>query len=322
MRLLLTGCAGFIGGAVAAMALRDGHEVIGIDNLNDAYDPALKRWRLDRLTPAPRFAFVRADVADRSIGAALAAYGPFDAAINLAARAGVRESQRDPWSSAEANVMGLINILEACREAGVPKLVQASTSSVYGGAARPFTEETPPDPRSPYAASKLAAEAYCAAYHRLYGIDVSILRYFTVYGPAGRPDMSVFRFIHWIEEGQPVVLFGDGRQERDFTYVEDVARATLSALRPLGCEVVNVGSARPVALLDLIALIERATGRSAAVERREALAADAPATWADVSRARGLLDWAPSTALEDGIAACVAWRREHRAMVSAISLGG
>ena len=134
--------------------------------------------------------------------------------------------------------------------------------------------------------------------------------------------MSVFRFIHWIEEGQPVVLFGDGRQERDFTYVEDVARATLSALRPLGCEVVNVGSARPVALLDLIALIERATGRSAAVERREALAADAPATWADVSRARGLLDWAPSTALEDGIAACVAWRREHRAMVSAISLGG
>ena len=136
MRLLLTGCAGFIGGAVAAMALRDGHEVIGIDNLNDAYDPALKRWRLDRLTPAPRFAFVRADVADRSIGAALAAYGPFDAAINLAARAGVRESQRDPWSSAEANVMGLINILEACREAGVPKLVQASTSSVYGGAAR------------------------------------------------------------------------------------------------------------------------------------------------------------------------------------------
>ena len=149
------------------------------------------------------------------------------------------------------------------------------------------------------------------------GIDVSILRYFTVYGPAGRPDMAVFRFIHWIEEGQPVVLFGDGRQERDFTYVDDVARATLSALRPLGCEVVNVGGARPVSMLDLIALIERATGKAAVVERREAPAADAPATWADVSKARDLLNWAPRTGLEDGIAACVAWRREHRALAAA-----
>ena len=317
MRLLLTGCAGFIGAAVARVALRDGHEVVGVDNLNDAYGPALKRWRLDQLAPSPRFAFVRADLADRSVGRTLAPHGAFDAVVNLAARAGVRDSQRDPWSSAEANVLGTLNLLEFCREAGIPKLAQASTSSVYGGAARPFTEETPPDPRSPYAASKLAAEAYCAAYHRLYGIDVSILRYFTVYGPAGRPDMAVFRFIHWIEEGQPVVLFGDGRQERDFTYVDDVARATLSALRPLGCEVVNVGGARPVSMLDLIALIERATGKAAVVERREAPAADAPATWADVSKARDLLNWAPRTGLEDGIAACVAWRREHRALAAA-----
>ncbi|MDE2765862.1 MAG: GDP-mannose 4,6-dehydratase [Chloroflexota bacterium] len=317
MRLLVTGCAGFIGAAVARTALGDGHEVVGVDNLNDAYAPALKQWRLDRLAPLPRFAFVRADVADRALGAALAPHGRFDTVVNLAARAGVRDSRRDPWSSVEANALGALNLLEFCREAGVPKFVQASTSSVYGGAARPFTEETPPDPRSPYAASKLAAEAYCAAYHHLYGIDASILRYFTVYGPAGRPDMAVFRFVHWIEEGRPVVLFGDGRQERDFTHVDDVARATLSALRPLGCEVVNVGGARPVSMLDLIALIERATGKAAVVERREAQAADAPATWADVSKARELLDWAPITPLEDGIAACVAWRREHRALAAA-----
>ena len=317
MRLLLTGCAGFIGAAVARMALGDGHEVLGVDNLNDAYAPALKRWRLDQLAPSPRFAFVRADIAERGVAETLAAHAPFDAVVNLAARAGVRDSQLDPWRSAEANVLGALNLLEFCREAGVPKFVQASTSSVYGGAARPFTEQTPPDPRSPYAASKLAAEAYCAAYHHLYGIDASILRYFSVYGPAGRPDMAVFRFVHWIEEGQPLVLFGDGTQERDFTFADDVARATLSALRPLGCEVVNVGGARPVSMLDLIALIERATGKAAAVEHRAAHAADAPATWADVSKARRLLDWAPSTPLEEGIAACVAWRREHRALAAA-----
>jgi nucleoside-diphosphate-sugar epimerase len=308
---LVTGCAGFIGSRVCERLLAAGHRVLGLDNLNDAYDPRLKHWRLDRLRASAGFEFRQADVADR---AALPA-GPFEAVINLAARAGVPQSVENPWVYHETNVTGTLNLLELCRRAGVRKFVLASTSSLYGKRERgaPFREEEPTDrPLSPYAASKKGAEVLAFTYHHLHGIDVSVLRYFTVYGPAGRPDMSIFRFVKWISEGRPVSVNGDGRQERDFTHVDDVARGTVLALRPTGYEVINLGSHRPVPLLDVVRLIEKETGAVAKVEHGPELSSDVPTTWADIAKARRLLDWEPHVPFEQGIRECVAWYRDNR----------
>jgi len=274
--VLVTGCAGFIGWKVAEHLLDEGVQVVGVDNLNEAYDVRLKRWRLARLEGKPGFEFHRLDITDQealrrlfqaaadrrpqtAVGRPRSAVGgPWSAVINLAARAGVRQSVEDPWVYYETNVTGTLNLLDLCREFGVTKFILASTSSLYGNADgrrqmadgesrmadvgnhhsqwaighRPFREDMATDrPLSPYAASKKAAEALCHTYHYLYGMDVAVLRYFTVYGPAGRPDMSLFRFVQWISEGRPVVVYGDGRQSRDFTYVDDIARGTLAALR-------------------------------------------------------------------------------------------
>ncbi len=323
MTVLLTGCAGFIGSNVAAELAAAGHEVLGVDDLNDAYDPRLKTWRLARLLPRPGFTFERADVADLDAMRRLFADRPLDAVVNLAARAGVRQSLADPWTYLRTNAEGTLNLLEMCRRHDVPRLVLASTSSLYGGAnSRPFREDMPTDrPLSPYAASKKAAEAMCASYAHLYGLHTPVLRYFTVYGPAGRPDMSIFRFVRWVAEGDPVVVFGDGGQERDFTYVEDVARGTVAALGVRGHEVINLGSDRPVALTSVLALVEKALGRSARVERRPPAAADVRATWADVTKARDLLGWAPRVSLEEGIARTVEWYLDERAWARDLDLG-
>jgi len=254
-RHLVTGCAGFIAAKVAEMLLASGHEVVGLDNLNDAYDPRLKQWRLEFLRAHPNFSFHQVDIADLAalepIFAAERGGPPFDAVLNLAARAGVRPSVENPWVYFEANVAGTLNLLEMCRRRGVGKFLLASTSSVYGAHnPTPFREDADTSrPLSPYAASKKAAETLAYAYHRLHGIDVSIPRYFTVSGPAGRPDMSVFRFIRRIAEGEPIVVFGDGLQSRDFTYVDDIARGTVAALRHVGHEIFNLGGARPVPVL-------------------------------------------------------------------------
>ena len=322
MRILITGCAGFIGSKVSETCLRNSHEVIGFDSLNSAYDVRLKEWRLSRLAGLPGFTFVRGDVADRTGVADLCARHSFEAVVNLAARAGVRWSLQDPWVYYETNVIGTLNLLEACREHRIPKFVLASTSSLYGDGQRPFREDQPTDhPLSPYAASKKAAETVCYTYHALYGLDVSVLRYFTVYGPAGRPDMSPFRFIRWIAEADPLTLYGDGSQERDFTFVDDIADGTLLALRPLGYEVINLGSDRPVPLGQVIRILERQLGRAARVDRHPPHPADVRATWADISKARHLLQWAPRTSLEDGLGAAVRWYEENRAWASQINLG-
>lgn len=321
MRVLVTGCAGFIGWKVSEQLRRAGHEVLGLDNLNPAYDVRLKQWRLAEVERLD-VAFTQLDISDRDVLRRYFASTPLDAVVNLAARAGVRQSLRDPWVYYHTNVTGTLNLLECCRHYGIRKVVLASTSSLYGDGPRPFREDQPTDrPLSPYAASKKAAEVLAFTYHQLYGIDISVLRYFTVYGPAGRPDMSIFRFIRWIAEGEALTLYGDGTQERDFTFVDDIAQGTVLALRPVGYEVVNLGGDRPVQVRTVITLLEQLLGRRAEIDQQPAHPADVRATAADISRARQILGWQPSMTLEDGLAASVAWYREHREWASHLALG-
>jgi UDP-glucuronate 4-epimerase len=317
-RILVTGCAGFIGARVCQLLLASNHSVLGLDNLNDAYDVRLKRWRLNQLTATPGFEFRIGDVSDRvqmvrSFEEA-ATTGPISAVINLAARAGVRYSVENPWVYYEANVLGTLNLLEMARAHGTAKFILASSSSLYGcDNPLPYSEEQDTDaPLSPYAASKKAAEALCYTYHHLYGLDVTVFRYFTVYGPAGRPDMLPFRLAQWITEERPVIVYGDGKQSRDFTYVDDIARGTIAGLRPLGYEVINLGSDRPVTLTDMIKLFEKSAGKRAQFSYQPRHPADVSATWADISKARRLLGWAPQTDLWDGVETLMAWYRQNR----------
>lgn len=322
-RYLVTGAAGFIGSHVCRLLLDQGHEVTGVDSLNDAYDPRLKSWRLEKLRASPGFRFEQCDIArGKEVAVCFSKTAPYDAVINLAARAGVRQSVEYPWPYVNTNVTGTLNLLVLCRQSGVPKFVLASTSSLYGAHNTvPYREDADTTrPLSPYAASKQAAESFAYAYHHLYKLDVSVLRYFTVYGPAGRPDMSVFRFVRRITEGEPIVVFGDGRQQRDFTYVDDIARGTVLALRPLGFEVINLGGDRPVELAAVIAKIEELVGRKATIERRPAHPADVAATWADISKAKRLLGWSPQCPVEEGLARCVEWYVQERAVMRTIEL--
>jgi len=316
MRILVTGAAGFIGTKVAEFLLADGHEVIGVDNLNDAYDIRLKKWHLGRLEGKEGFTFQKIDICDRQNLHELFDNSSvqFDAIINLAARAGVRQSVENPWIYYETNVTGTLNLLELCKEYRVKKFVLASTSSLYGAHnSVPFREDADTNrPLSPYAASKKGAEALCYTYHYLYGIDVTVLRYFTVYGPAGRPDMSLFRFVQWISEGRPVTVFGDGQQSRDFTYVEDIARGTVAAVKPVGFDVINLGSDQPVILMEAIRLIERLVDSTAKIDFKPLHPADVLATWADISKAEKLLGWRPKTKFEDGVRRLVAWYKDNR----------
>jgi nucleoside-diphosphate-sugar epimerase len=215
----------------------------------------------------------------------------------------------------DANVTGTLNLLEWCRSRGVRKFVLSSTSSVYGGSdATVFREDQESSrPISPYAATKKAAEALCYTWHALHGLDVTVLRYFTVYGPAGRPDMSVFRFVRNIREGEPITVYGDGSMARDFTYVDDVARGTIAALRPLGYEIVNLGGEHPAEVRELVATVERALGRKAEVRHEPAHPADVPRTAACIDKARRLLDWEPRVSLAEGVARAAAWYEAERA---------
>lgn len=318
---LVTGAAGFIGARVSELLLEQGHSVVGIDNLNDAYDVRLKTWRLNRLTPVKEFRFYQADLCDRAALERLAAENPGIAGIiNLAARAGVRASLENPWIFLESNTTGTLNLLELAQRNGIGKFVLASTSSIYG-ANPPYP--TPEDadsshPLQSYAASKKGAEVMCHAYHHLYGIDITIFRYFTVYGPAGRPDLAMFRFVQRIAEGRTLHVNGDGSQSRGFTYIDDIAHGTILGLKPLGYDVINLGGHESISINDLIAMIEDQLGQKAQIEHHPFHPADMMNNLADVSKARRLLGWQPSVGLREGVRNLIDWYLAERDWASQV----
>ena len=332
MKVLVTGAAGFIGSAVARRLLGRGDEVIGLDNLNDYYDPRLKEARLARLTPHPGFRFVKLDVADRAGMERLFAEEKFDRVIHLAAQAGVRYSLENPHAYVDSNLVGFMNILEGCRHAKVEHLVYASSSSVYGGNTKmPFSEHDSVDhPVSIYAATKKANELMAHTYSHLYGLPTTGLRFFTVYGPWGRPDMALFLFTKAILEGRPIDVFNHGRMKRDFTYIDDIVEGVVRtvdrvadadpAFDPLQPDpgrsnapyrVFNIGNHDPVELMAFIEAIELAVGRKAEKNLLPLQDGDVPATYADTAELNAWTGFAPATGVRDGIEQFVAWYREY-----------
>ncbi len=321
-RYLVTGAAGFIASRVTEFLLADGHSVIGVDNLNDAYDVRMKEYRLQKLVGLPGFTFRRMDISDQQQVKELSAeVGYVDAVINLAARAGVRSSVENPWVYYSTNLTGTLNLLDMCQRKGIGKFVLASSSSVYGAnPPLPTPEDADTDhPLQPYASSKKAAESLCYTYHYLYGTDVTIFRYFTVYGPAGRPDMVMFRFTQWIAEGRTVRLNGDGKQARGFTYLDDIARGTILGLKPLGFEVINLGGHQVIDINALIGMIEKRMETTARIEYLPRHPADAVVNYANVDKARRLLGWEGRVSLDEGVSNLVNWYLAERRWASQVA---
>ena len=317
--VLVTGAAGFIANRVARDLAAE-HKVVAIDNVNDYYDVRLKEHRIEALDGIE---FHRIDIENKATMQPLFEENQFDAVVNLAARAGMRYSMENPHVYMTTNAHGSLNLLELMREFDVKKYVLASTSSLYAGQQMPFVESLAVNtPISPYAASKKAAEVMAYSYHFLFGIDVSVVRYFTVYGPAGRPDMSIFRFIQWIDQGVPIELFGDGSQSRDFTYVDDIASGTIAALKPVGYEIINLGGGnQPISMNTVIATLEDLLGKKAKINYRDFHKADLKSTWADISKAKNLLGWEPKISLQEGLENSVKWYVDHQPWSSSLDLG-
>ena len=321
--ILVTGAAGFIGFHVARQLLAEGRHVVGLDNLNNYYDPALKHARLNVLREQARFDFVQADLADRSSIASLFANNRFARVVHLAAQAGVRYSIDHPSSYAEANLEGFVNVLEGCRRNGCGHLVYASSSSVYGANTKmPFSVDDRTDhPVSLYAATKKANELMAYSYSHLYRLPVTGLRFFTIYGPWGRPDMAIFLFTKAIVEGTPIKLFNHGNMRRDFTYIDDVSRvvARLADQIPADGEpagsaparIYNVGNNRPEELARVVALLEKELGRAAVKDMLPMQPGDVMETFADVGDLMRDTGFRPQTSIEEGIRRFVTWYREH-----------
>ncbi len=316
--VLITGAAGFIGSKIAEFLLNDGIQVTGIDNLNPVYDPILKEYRLKKLQTLDGFHFFHGDITDSCQLESLFQQTQFDAVINIAGVPGVRLSVENPWIFLETNTKGCLNLLEECRKHDIHKFIQASTSSIYGENAPYPTPETADSdhPLQPYAASKKGAEAMCHAYHYLYGIDVTIFRFFTVYGPAGRPDMAMLRFIKWISEETPLKINGDGNQTRGFTYVDDIARGTILGLKKVGYEIMNLGGHETISINDLISKLEQIIGKKAILEYKPAFKADMSANLADISKAKKILGWQPEINLSTGLERTVDWYRMERSWLA------
>lgn len=310
---LVTGAAGFIGARTTEMLIEQGHTVFGIDNINNAYDPRMKEYRLKKLQALNGFKFHKYDVSEKSV-IDLFKNEKLDGVIHLAARAGVRYSVENPWAFLESNVIGTLNMLEVCRQFNCKKFIMASTSSIYGENPPYPTPESASssEPMQPYAASKKGAEALAHSYHHLYGIDISILRYFTVYGPAGRPDLAHLRFVQWISENKPIRVNGDGNQSRGFTYIDDIARGTILALKPLGFEVINIGGHEVITINGLIKIMEDVIGKKATVQYGPPNLADMITNQADVTKAGKLLGWEPQFNMRMGVEKLVEWYNAER----------
>ncbi|OHE23356.1 MAG: capsular biosynthesis protein CpsI [Syntrophus sp. GWC2_56_31] len=331
-KILVTGAAGFIGFHLARRLLQKGETVVGLDNLNPYYDVTLKEARLALLEKNGAFRFVRADVADRKAMAALFESERFDIVVHLAAQAGVRYSLENPHAYVESNLVGFMNVLEGCRHRDVRHLIFASSSSVYGANTRtPFSVHDNVDhPLSLYAATKKANELMAHTYASLYGLPCTGLRFFTVYGPWGRPDMALFLFTRAILEGRPIDVFNEGRMERDFTYIDDIVEGVARIMERIPApdaawngahpdpaisfapyRLYNIGNNRPVALMDFIAILEGHLGREAKKNFLPMQAGDVPATFADVDDLMADADFKPATPIEEGIGRFVAWYREY-----------
>ncbi len=332
MKILITGAAGFIGSTAALRLLARGDEVVGLDNLNDYYSVQLKEDRLARLTPHERFRFARLDVADRAGMERLFAEERFDRVIHLAAQAGVRYSLVNPQAYVDSNVVGFMNVLEGCRHTAVQHLVYASSSSVYGGNTRmPFSEHDSVDhPVSMYAATKKANELMAHTYSHLFGLPTTGLRFFTVYGPWGRPDMALFLFTKAILEGRPIDVFNHGKMQRDFTYVDDIVEGVVRVLDRVATpnadyraespdpatsnvpfRIFNIGNHHPVPLLDYIGCVEQALGMKAEMNLLPLQDGDVPATYADVDALRDWVGFTPATDIRTGIGRFVEWYRGY-----------
>jgi len=311
MNFLVTGGAGFIGSHVCEQLLRSGQAVWAFDDLNDSYDPRVKQRNLREVQSQPGpFTFVQGDLTQRAAIEALVKSVKFDQVVHLAARAGVRPSLEQPALYQRVNVEGTVNLLEAARLAGVGKFIIASSSSVYGINAKvPFSEQDPIfSAISPYAASKLACEALGHVYHHLYGLDVVMLRFFTVYGPRQRPDLAIYKFARLIRAGKPVPLFGDGTTARDYTFISDILQGVMACTqRPFGYEIFNLGESQTVTLQRLVALLEKVLDREAAIEHHPPQPGDVPLTCADISKARERLAYNPQVDIEEGLKRFARW---------------
>lgn len=314
MKILVTGGAGFIGSHVCESLVSRGDNILCLDNLNDYYDPKIKQSNIKRLIGSKNFTFIKGDITDIELMKNVFEKGEFDKVIHLAACAGVRPSIANPLLYENVNIKGTLNILELCKKFGIKKLVFASSSSVYGDSKKlPLSEKDNVNfPISPYAATKKAGEELCYTYHHLYDIPVVCLRFFTVYGPRGRPDMAIYKFTNSISEGKTIELYGDGSSSRDYTYVEDIVSGVISALdRDLNYEIINLGDSRTIQLMDLVKLIEKNVGKKAKVKFLPTQPGDVFVTYADISKAKKILGYEPKTKIEDGIRKYVAWYQQN-----------
>mmetsp|Transcript_15983 Transcript_15983/g.48033 ORF Transcript_15983/g.48033 Transcript_15983/m.48033 type:complete len:334 (+) Transcript_15983:53-1054(+) len=313
LRFLVTGVAGFIGGRTAELLLEAGHEVVGVDELNDYYDVSIKKENLEMLSKhGERFSFHHKDICDTEYLREVCLQSPPDIIVHLAARAGVRPSVEEPQLYIHSNVKGTVSILELCREFKVKKLVMASSSSVYGfrDDKEPFREDGDADhPVSPYAATKRSGEMLCHAYHSLFGFPIASLRFFTVYGPRGRPDMAPYKFVDMIYHGKTIQQYGDGSSCRDYTFIDDIAHGVLCAIEKhtTGCEVYNLGKGSTITLLEFIELIENLLGKKAKRNILPDQPGDVPFTQADITKARERLGYDPKTSTAAGMKVFVEW---------------
>ncbi len=314
MSILITGSAGFIGSHLSEKLLEEEYKVIGIDNFDSYYDPSIKRKNLEKCLSKTSFDLMEVDIRNESELKKVLKNKNIKKVVHLAARAGVRPSVENPQLYEEVNVRGTLNLLELSRRNEVKNFIFGSSSSVYGDINEiPFREDGPKNPVSPYAASKLAAEIYCKAYSQLHDLNTTVLRFFTVYGPRQRPEMAIHKFVRMVEQGKPIPMYGDGSSKRDYTYIDDIIQGIMSSLKKdFKFETFNLGNNRTVKLKKLIKIIEEKTGKTAKINRKPMQKGDVTVTYADISRAKELLDYGPKTPIEEGVERFVEWFRKNK----------